>query len=125
MLIVKDVDELVKKMKENVKKMQEMMVKWEKPLYERKNKPMLPDDLEQTHQSTIMPRLEDIKNNGKEIHRLMKDTGDNIKPDKKSPSWLAYVDYVNGLVIEGITKGINASMNYLSEQINIHFNKHH
>lgn len=123
--IVKEVDELVKKMKENVKKMQEMMVKWEKPLFERKNKPMLPDDLEQTHQSTVMPRLEDIRNNGKEIHRLMKDTADNIKPDKKSLTWMAYVDYVNGLVIEGITKGINGSMAYLSDQINIHFNKHH
>lgn len=46
MFIVKEVDELVKKMKENVKKMQDMMVKWEKSLFERKNKPMLPDDLE-------------------------------------------------------------------------------
>lgn len=45
----------------------------------------------------------------------MKDTADNIKPDKKSRTWLAYVDYVNGLVIEGITKGINASMNYISD----------
>jgi dynein heavy chain len=125
MFIVKEVDELVKKMKENVKKMQDMMTKWEKPLFERRNKPMYPDDLEQTHQSTVMPRLEEIRNNGKEIHRLMKDTADNIKPDKKSITWLAYVDYVNGLVIEGITKGINGSMNYLSDQINIHYNKHH
>jgi len=124
-MIVKEVDELVKKMKENVKKMQEMMTKWEKSLFERRNKPMPPDDLEQTHQSTVMPRLEDIRNNGKEIHRLMKDTADNIKPDKKSSTWLSYVDYVNGLVIEGITKGINGSMNYLSDQINIHYNKHH
>jgi hypothetical protein len=53
-----------------------------------------------------MPRLEDIKNHGKEIHKALKDTADNIKPDKKSATWLAYVDYVNGLVIEGITKGI-------------------
>lgn len=125
MLIVKDVDELVKKMKENVKKMQEMMAKWEKSLFERRNKPMLPDDLEQTHQSTVMPRIEEIKNNGKEIHRLMKDTFDSIKPDKKASTWLAYVDYVNGLVIEGITKGIIGSMNYLSDQISIHYNKHH
>lgn len=125
MLIVKDVDDLVKKMKDNVKKMQEMMGKWEKPLFDRRNKPMFPDDLEQTHQSTIMPRLEDIRNHGKEIHKLMKDTADNVKPDKKSLTWIAYVDYVNGLVIEGITKGINASMSYLSDQISIHFNKHH
>jgi dynein heavy chain len=46
---VKEVDELVKKMKDNVKKMKEMMSKWERPLFERKNKPMFPDDLEQTH----------------------------------------------------------------------------
>jgi dynein heavy chain len=71
-----------------------------------------------------MPRLEDIKNHGKEIHKLMKDTADNVKPDKKSSTWLAYVDYVNGLIIEGLTKGINGSMNYLADQISIHFNKH-
>jgi hypothetical protein len=38
------------------------MSKWEKPLFDRKNKSLAPEDLEQTHQSTIMPRLEDIKN---------------------------------------------------------------
>lgn len=119
MVIVKEVDDLVKKMKDNVKKMQEMMSKWEKPLFERKNKPLFPEDLEQTHQSTIMPRLEDIRNHGKEIHKALKDTADNIKPDKKSPTWLAYVDYCNGLVIEGITKGIQCSMSYLSDQISI------
>lgn len=122
--IVKDVDELVKKMKDNVKKMQEMMQKWERPLFERKTKPLPPEDLEQTHSSQVMPRLEDIKNHGKEIHKLMKDTADNIKPDKKSAQWLAYVDYVNGLIIEGITKGINGSMSYLADQISIQFNKH-
>lgn len=62
-----------------------------------------------------MPRLEDIRNHGKEIHKHMKDTADNVKPDKKSSTWLAYVDYVNSLVIEGITKGINCSMSYLSD----------
>jgi len=99
------------------------MLKWEKPLFERKNKPMYPDDLESTHLASVMPRLEDIRTHGKEIHKLMKDTSDNIKPDKKSEKWLSYVDYVNGLIIEGITRGINCSMQFLSDQINIHFNK--
>jgi hypothetical protein len=121
--IVTDVDELVKKMKDNVSKMQELMAKWEKPLFERKMKPLAPEDLEQTHQSLVMPRLEDIRNHGKEIHKLMKDTADNIKPDKKSATWLSYVDYVNGLVIEGITTGVHASMSYLADQISIPFNR--
>jgi dynein heavy chain len=117
------VDELVKKMKDNVRKMQDMMGKWEQPLFERKNKCVPPEDLEQTHQSLVAPKLEDIRNHGKEIHKMMKDTAENIKPDKKSATWIAYVDYVNGLVIEGITKGIVASMSFLSDQISIAYNK--
>lgn len=48
MSIVKDVDDLVKKMKENVTKMHDFMDNWQKkPLFERKPKPMYPEDLEQ------------------------------------------------------------------------------
>jgi dynein heavy chain, axonemal len=72
-----------------------------------------------------MPRLEDIKNQGKEIHKALKDSADNIKPDKKGVNWLAYVDYVNSLVIEGITTGIIKSMSFMADQINIPYNKHH
>ena len=121
--IVKEVDDLVKKMKENVKKMQEMMNLWKKPIFERKNKPLAPEDVENAHSSALQPRFEDVKSQGKEIHKAIKDTADAIKPDKKSETWIAYVDYCNGLVIEGITKGIQCSMHYLSEQINIHYNK--
>jgi len=125
MTIVNEVDELVKKMKENVSKIQEMMTHWEKPLFERKAKPFLPEDLEQTHSSQVGPRLEEITQHGKDIHKLLKDSADNIKPDKKSQNWLSYVYYVNGLVIEGITNGISSSMNYLAEQISIPYNKQH
>jgi len=84
---VQIVDDLVKKMKENVNKMQDMMNKWQTSLFERKNKSVAPEDLEQTHQSLVQPKLEDIRNHGKEIHKLMKDTAENIKPDKKSDTW--------------------------------------
>lgn len=123
MSIVQDVDELVKKMKENVSRIQEMMALWEEPLFQRKAKPFFPEDLEQTHQSTVAPRLEDIEKHGKDIAKLLKDSADAIKPDKKSQNWLSYVDYVNGLVIEGITHAINCSMSYLAEQISIPYNK--
>jgi len=63
----------------------------------------------------ILPRMDIIRNHGKDIHKLMKDTADNIKPDKKSHTWLSYVDYVNGLVIEGITTGIGSSMAFLAD----------
>lgn len=79
------------------------MKQWEQPLFERKMRPSFPDDLIQTHESLIMPRLEDIRSQGKEIHKYLKDTLDHIKPDKKSEIWADYVAYVNSLVIEGIT----------------------
>ena len=55
----------------------------------------------------------------------MKDTFEHIKPDKKSATWLSYVDYVNSLVIGGITDGVCSSMSYLADQISIPYNKHH
>ena len=119
MLVVSEIDELVKKMKENVRKMQDFMELWKRPLFERKAKPMLPEDVEQTHTASVMPRLEDIRNHGKEIHRLMKDSADNIKPNKKDITWLNYVDYVNGLIIEGMTIGIDNSLCYLKKTISI------
>lgn len=88
-------------------------------------RPSFPDDLSQTHDSLIMPRLEDIRNQGKEIHKALKDTFDHIKPDKKSIIWADYVAYVNTLVIDGITTSIIKSMSFLSDQINIPYNKHH
>jgi len=45
----------------------------------------------------------------------MKDTAEAIKPYKKSLTWLAYMDYFNGLVIEVITKGIDSSMTYMAD----------
>lgn len=55
----------------------------------------------------------------------MKDTAENIKPDKKKRTWHDYLDYVNGLVIEGITLGIESSMQYLANQISIPYNRQH
>jgi dynein heavy chain len=125
MTVILEVDELVAKMKNNIQKIQNMMISWEEPLFERKMRPSFPDDLQQTHESLKMPRLEDIRNQGKEIHKALKDTADHIKPNKTSVIWLDYQSYVNSLVIEGVTIGITKSMSFLSDQINIPYNRHH
>lgn len=126
MEIVTEVSELVKKkMKENVKKMEKMCAEWCKPLYDRKNKPLAPDDLEQTHGASVDQRLQFIKDEGREINKLLRDTNDHIKPEKKSREWLAYQDYINCVIIDGITKAIVSSMMHLADQISIEYNKHH
>lgn len=124
MQTVEIVDELVKRMKDNVRKMIEMMNNWSAtPLYVRKGRTQAPEDVESIHNATISSRFEQIEKEGKDIMKLMKDTNDSIRPDRKSKMWLEYVDYVNGLVIEGITLGISSSMTDLAQQISIPYNK--
>ena len=53
----------------------------------------------------------------------MKDTFDALKIDKKSWQWTDYVDYLNTLVIDGISVAICSSLDYLAEQISIEYNK--
>jgi dynein heavy chain len=85
MAVVSEQDNLVHRMKTNVEKMQEMMAEWKKPLFERRaQKTMAPDELEQTHQSQVMPKHEDIRANAKDIHRFVKETTEAIRPDKRS-----------------------------------------
>ena len=123
MVIVTDVNELVNKMKANVSKMIEIMNEWsETPLFQRKMRTQLPEDVESLHNAAVVARFDIIRGEGKEIHKLMKDTTDNVRPNKQSKEWKSYVDYVNGLVIEGITNGIDSSMTYLAEQINYQYN---
>lgn len=123
MTIVVDVNELVKKIKENVSKMIEIMNQWsETPLFIRKNRTQLPEDVESLHNAAVVARFDTIRGEGKEIHKLMKDTTDNVRPNKQSKEWKSYIDYVNGLVIEGITNGIDSSMTYMAEQISYQYN---
>jgi dynein heavy chain, axonemal len=45
---------------------------------------MTPEDLESAHSAAVMARLDEIKSHGKDIQKLVKDTTEAIKPDKKS-----------------------------------------
>ena len=115
---------LLNKMKDNVKSMNSKCVDWCRPLYDRKNKPMSPDDLEQTHRASVDLRLQIIKEEGRDINRLLKDTMDHIKPNKKSTEWLAYQDYINSVIIEGITNAIVSSLRHLANQLLEEYNRH-
>jgi len=119
-------DEDMQKMKSNVRKMIEIMERWSAtPLFSRKNRTQPPEDVETIHNASVVARFDVIKSEGKEIHKLMKETVDQIKPDKKSQQWMDYQNYINGLVIEGITNGIDSSMTFLAEQISIAYNEQH
>lgn len=58
-----------------------------------------------------------VKENGNQIHKLVREVHSKINIDKKSPIWKAYVDYVNEIVLEGIAQAVITALKHLNEQI--------
>ena len=76
MKIVTDVDVLVAKMKQNVCKVESVMSGWRKPLFEHRAKTAEPDLVATIHNAAVELDRDNIKGQGKEIQKLMKDTLD-------------------------------------------------
>ena len=116
MSFVKDVNSTVKSMQSNLASIQRVMAKWaEKPLLERKSKPMTPDDFDQAHKAAVVNRHSEIVTGGRDINKLMKETGECVKGAKKSPEWITYQDFVNEKVIKGLGEVISISLYHLSD----------
>ena len=116
MSFVKDVSTTVKSMQLNLASIQKVMAKWsEKPLLERKSKPMSPDDFDQAQKAIVQNRLTEITAGGRDINKLMKETGECVKGAKKSQQWITYQDFVNEKVIKGLSDVITLSLNHMSD----------
>ena len=115
--IVNSVDTVVQKMKGDVAKIRNILHNFDKPLLERKNKPMPPDDFKPFHEANIQNKEMEIKQEGQAISRLVKEVSEATKADKKSQIWKNYVDYINEIIITGIIKAIETSLNDLNNNI--------
>lgn len=69
-------------------------------------------------------KAQNVKENGQAIHKLIREVNDAIKIDKKSPIWKAYVDYVNEIVLVGISTAIITALKNLNEQIDFNGRRH-
>ena len=116
--IVLAVDTVVQKMKGDLERMKIILANFDKPLLERKNKPMPPEDFKPFHEANIQNKENVIKQEGQAINRLVKEINEATKSDKKSKEWRNYVDYINEIVMVGIVKAITTSLNDLNDNIN-------
>ena len=57
-----------------------------------------------------------IKDGGKAIHKLLKESNKILKVSQGLPDWKAYVDFVNNIVVDGLAKVVIASLNFVVEQ---------
>lgn len=111
------VSEVVKTMKDNMRSVNDQLASYSKPLLQRKNKPAIKEEFEREHKNMIKERYSDIKEGGKAIHTMVKETNKVLRVSNASQDWRAYVDFVNNIVVDGLSKVVRNSLEYLLDQI--------
>jgi dynein heavy chain len=114
---VEDIFAIVEKMKHDLEKIREVLHQVDEPLLERKNKPVPVDEFMNQHNARINDKKSKITLLSQQILRFVKEIGEVLKVDKKSPSWKDYTDYVDEVVLNGVIKAITTSCDYLENQI--------
>ncbi|KDO33137.1 hypothetical protein SPRG_01949 [Saprolegnia parasitica CBS 223.65] len=109
---------LLDAMKSHMTRVQELLESWcYGTLFERRSKPMSVTEFDESQAPTRLAKYQQIKEGGNEIHRLLKDTLKKLKVSQGSPDWRAYVDFINGIVEDGLTKVVLNSLQYLGSQL--------
>lgn len=116
-VIVEEVFKIINKMKEDLSKIQELLGEMDKTIVERKAKPVVPEEFYTTHQASVNQIFAKIKTNGNAISKIIKETNDLVKIDKKSKAWRNYQEYINDYIMDGIAQAIGTSLKTLNEFI--------
>lgn len=66
------------------------LAKLKKPMIERKNKPISPEEYDNILKAAIANKLLNVKDCGTAVHKLLKEINDAVKFDKKKPEWKKY-----------------------------------
>ncbi|KAF4726241.1 hypothetical protein FOZ62_001950 [Perkinsus olseni] len=114
--VIGDVSSVVDVVKSNLRKISAILARWcQAPLLERKPKPMSAEDFDSIHKAAVGVKLHMMTEDGKEIHKLIKDSSEALKVSKTAETWKSYVDFVNNIVIEGLVSAVAVSLQYLCE----------
>jgi dynein heavy chain len=114
---VRTVSEVARSMKNNLRHVNEQLQLHNKPLLVRKPKPILKDEFEKDHKNFVKERYAEIKEAGKNIHNMVKETNKTLRAPNASNDWKAYVDFVNNVVVDGLARIVYTSLDYLYDQI--------
>lgn len=115
---VQGVEAVVQTMKRNLSTVENLLREWERPMVERKTKPVERDEFERMQRTIRQERYGKVKAAGKEIHSLLRETCKVLNISTPAPpAWQAYVDYVSNRVVGGLTRIILVSLQALFNEI--------
>jgi dynein heavy chain len=108
-------------MKDNLRSINDQLRTYNKPLLQRKAKPIAKDEFEKEHKNYDKERYTEIKEGGKVIQTMVKDTNKELRVSNASNDWRSYVDFVNNVVVDGLSNIVQTSLSYLYDQISPEF----
>ena len=116
---VQNVHRIMKTMKDNFSAIDLMLNDWNKPMMERKTKPVEKEEFDKSFKSLKTVRFTEIKDSGKRIHTFLKETNKILRVSNASPDWRNYLDFVSENIIGGFAKSITTSLDFLHQQIDL------
>lgn len=114
---VKCMHDVLKTMKDNLAQIQDAVKQWDTPMIERAVKPTDTDEFERTFKSTKAAIFSKIKETGKTIHASLQSTNKALRVSNASTDWKCYVEFVNSIVIGGLSSAIVTSLDFLLDQV--------
>ena len=119
MSLVKETKAILTDIKSNVASTQSVLNTWsENVMMDRKaGKTYTVDEFQQIHFTLMKNREKTIEKGGEELHKHLDASNKVIAIARSKPEWLAYVDYVNDIIIEGLVVAIVKSAQYLRNQM--------
>lgn len=119
MTVVNEANTLLSQLKTHQNRVDELLDIWNASplLFERKSKALSVEEFEEHQKSLCQQKYHVIKEGGNEIHRLLKESLKHLRVAQGSPDWRAYVDYVSGIVEDGLARVIIQSLGQLREQL--------
>ncbi len=117
MQAVKILQEVMRTRKTNLGNMLAVIQSWNSSSMERKLKPVDMDEFERMHKQFMTSRYAVIREGGKEIHSMLKDTNKMLKCSNVSPMWRSYVGFINNKVLNGLCSLVCECLDNLYQQI--------
>ncbi|KAL7445854.1 hypothetical protein ACHAXM_010428 [Skeletonema potamos] len=115
---VKVVHGVLKTMQDNLAAIKDIIDHWKRPMIERKTKPMEKEDFERTFRSHCNTNYNEIKESGNEIHHFLEETSKVLHVScNDSTDWRCYVEFINSLIVQGLSASVLASLRFLLDQI--------
>ena len=114
---IRRVEDVVSTVKTNFAAIEAIVERWNAPLMERKSKPMEKDDFEAEYRNYQSSRLVAMKDSGKHIHSLVKETNGALGVSISSADWRCYLEFVDAVVSGGLSTSVETSLSFLLHQL--------